>query len=204
MHHHLTGLLFPFLLLLLIPATSTAQRKALPDGLWYGIRMLNESDEAFRFRRERPIEHYRLRFGVGPQVQYAKGITKRLGAGAETGVWVFWNRSWAMDATGEPFRHRAIVFPLMVNVHYTLVASSRFELFVQASGGVAYNQFIRRYAEKSRVDARTTGITGLSVVCWIGLWRAPQGTHVGPRIGVSQVTLDGSPLHCGILMGSGR
>lgn len=133
-------------------------------------------------------------------MQYSKEITKRLGAGVETGAWVFWNRSRAMDAAGEPFRHRAIVLPLMANVHYTLISTSRFEVFMQASGGMAYNQFVRRYADKSRVDARATGITGLSLFCWIGLWRLPQGTRVGPRVGVSQFTLDGTPLFGAVLL----
>ena len=86
----------------LLHGTCHAQHKTLPNGLYFGARLLSESDGAFTSKREQPLASYPFRCGIGPQVLYVKHLNSGLGWGIETGGWIFWNTDTDRDPSGVP------------------------------------------------------------------------------------------------------
>ena len=180
-----------------LPLTCTAQDRGYSDGLYYGLRLLGESDGAFTLKREQPRASYALRYGIGPQLLYVKNLSKRVGWGLETGGWLFWNKEADLDDLGRSFHRRAVVLPLLANVHVSLINTPRFGIFLQASGGLAHTQSVHRYDRYSRVEQRTSGIYGLTAVIFIGLYKVKMspGYYAGHRFGASYFDLTGSAVH---------
>jgi hypothetical protein len=190
----------PYLFLLgsfALPLTCSAQDRGYNDGLYYGLRLLGESDGAFTLKREQPMASYAFRYGMGPQLLYVKNLSKRVGWGMETGGWLFWNKDADMDDLHRSFHRRAVVLPLLANVHVSLINTPRFGIFLQASGGLAYTQTIHRYDGRSRVEQNTTGLYGLTAVIFIGLYKIKlsPGYYAGHRLGTSYFNLGGSTVH---------
>jgi hypothetical protein len=176
--------------------TAHAQHRALPDGLYFGVRLLSERDGPFTARREQPLASYPFRCGIGPQLLYVKNITGGLGWGVESGGWYFWNPEKDSDDLGRPFNRRAVVLPLLANAHVALVRKPRLSIFLQASGGVAYTQTIHRYEGRSRVEQDTHGLYGITAILFIGLYRIKPLPDVftGPYIGTSHFNIQGRPV----------
>jgi hypothetical protein len=177
--------------------TCAAQDRGYRDGLYYGLRLLGESDGAFTLKREQPMASYAFRYGMGPQLLYVKNVNKLVGWGMETGGWLFWNKDADMDDLGRSFHRRAVVLPLLANVNVPLINTPRFGVFLQASGGFAYTQTIHRYDGRSRVEQQTTGLYGLTTVIFIGLYRIKlsPGYYAGHRFGTSSFNLGGRTVH---------
>jgi hypothetical protein len=180
-----------------LPLTCPARDRGYRDGLYYGLRLLGESDGAFTLKRAQPMASYAFRYGTGPQLLYVKNLNKRVGWGLETGGWLFWNKDADIDDLGRSFKRRAVVLPALANVHVSLINTPRFGIFLQASGGLAYTQTIHRYDGRSRVEQQTTGLYGLTAVIFIGLYKLKlsPGYYAGHRFGTSYFNLGGSAVH---------
>lgn len=157
----------------LLHGTSHAQHKTLPNGLYFGARLLSESDGAFTAKREQPLASYPFRCGIGPQVLYVKHLNSGLGWGIETGGWIFWNTDTDRDPSGRSFNRRAVVLPVLANVHLALLRKSRISIYLQASGGMAYTQTIHRYEGRSVVDQDTHGLYGITAILFSCPTRTP-------------------------------
>lgn len=184
------------LIALFLSVGAHAQHRALPDGLYFGARLLSESDGPFTTKRDQPLASYPFRYGLGPQLLYVKNLTGGLGWGVETGGWYFWNTDADRDELGRYFNRRAVLLPMLANVHMAVIRKPRFGLFLQASGGLAYTQTIHRYEGRSRVEQDTHGIYGITAILFIGLYRIRPLPDVftGPRIGTSYFNLQGRPV----------
>lgn len=187
---HLIALLFT----LSAAASVRAQTKALPDGLYLGLRWLRESDAALHpYQRDKALSDYRFRSGLGPQLYYTRRIGRHSGWSVETGGWAFWNKATAMDTAA--FKRRAIVLPLMAGLHVNVIHTRRISLFLCFTGGAAYVQHIQQYADRMRVQTGTYGIYGVTAILWFGLKKMPGGWYAGINPGVSYFTLERATLH---------
>ena len=184
------------LIALFLSIAAHAQHRALPDGLYAGARLLSESDGPFTTERDQPLASYPFRHGLGPQLLYVKNLTGGLGWGVESGSWYFWNTDADQDELGRSFKRRAVVLPVLANVHMAVIRKPRFGLYLQASGGMAYTQTVHRYEGRSRVQQDTHGLYGITAILFIGLYRIRPLPDVftGPHIGTSCFRIQGRPV----------